>query len=172
MHISRATARGARRRRPARARSRPGAPAASTPGTVIPAASRSATWSIVSTAPSSSSTPRTSSLPSGWTYTGTLKVSGSPVLPDPAYNTPYQATLYAGTSTTANPPSAVELKPGVYPSDPHFSNSSSCHFMDAGIYTFPSGYTDNGGFNSNELKSPIEPYWNGSSIDYTQPANT
>src|SRR3989440_10151515 len=70
-----------------------------------------------------------SSLPSGWTYTGTLKVPGSPVLPDPAYNSPYQATLYAGTSTTANPTSAVELKPGVYPSDPHFSNSSSCHFM-------------------------------------------
>ncbi|HEX6349526.1 MAG TPA: pilus assembly protein TadG-related protein [Candidatus Dormibacteraeota bacterium] len=111
-----------------------------------------------------------SSLPAGWTYTGTLKVPGAPVLPDPAYNSPYQSSLYSANSTTAVPTSSVEMTPGVYPNDPGFTNSSGCHFFDPGIYTFPSGYTDNGGFNSNELRSPIEPLWNGSSIDYTQPA--
>ena len=101
-----------------------------------------------------------SALPSGWTYTGTLKVPGAPVLPDPGYSSPYHGSLYSNTSTTPIPGSGVELAPGVYPNDPHFSGGSSCYFYDPGIYTFPSGYTSNGGLSSNELKPPAEPSWN------------
>jgi len=107
-----------------------------------------------------------SALPSGWTYTGTVKVPGAPVLPDPGYGSPYQSSLYSGNSPTSPPGSGVEMKPGVYPSDPQFSNSSSCHFLDPGIYTWPSGYTNNGGLVSNELRPPMEPLPG----DFTKPA--
>ena len=107
-----------------------------------------------------------SSLPSGWTYTGTLKVPGAPVLPDPGYTSPYQSSLYNSNSVTPNPGSGVELKPGIYPSDPGFAGGASCYFLDPGIYSFPSGYSSNGGLVSNELRPPAEPLPG----DFTQPA--
>jgi len=107
-----------------------------------------------------------STLPSGWTYTGTAKVPGAPVLADPGYSSPYQSSLYGSTSPTAPPSSVVEMQPGIYQSDPKFAGGAGCHFMDPGVYTWPAGYTDNGGLNSNELKPPIESQYN----DATQPA--
>jgi Flp pilus assembly protein TadG len=107
-----------------------------------------------------------STLPAGWTVTGTVRVPGAPVLPDPGYTSPYQSSLYSQPSPTAPPGIAVELKPGVYQNDPKFAGSSSCYFMDPGIYTWPSGYTDNGGLVSNELKPPVDP----DATDFTKPA--
>src|SRR5438105_2667214 len=108
-------------------------------------------------------------LPSGWTYTGGLLVPGAPVLADPAYSSPYASSLFNSGSLTNNPGPGVELKPGVYANDPHFT-SSICHFLDPGIYSFPSGYTSNGGLVSNELKPPAEPYWDSGPgrIDFTK----
>ena len=112
------------------------------------------------------------SLPSGWTYTGTAQVPGAPVLPDPAYTTPNQS-LYNTPSPTSPPGNAVELKPGVYNTDPQFT-SAVCHFLDPGVYSFPNGYTNNGGLVSNELRPPIEPLWDTgmspATINYTRPA--
>ncbi len=111
-----------------------------------------------------------SSLPAGWTYTGTLKVPGAPVLADPGYTSPNQS-LFANPSPTAPPGAAVEMQPGVYSSNPQFT-TSQCHFADPGVYSFPNGYTNNGGLVSNELRPPMEPYWDSvaNAIDYTKPA--
>lgn len=114
------------------------------------------------------------SLPAGWTYTGTLQVPGAPVLMDPAYTSAYQAQLYSANSTTSPPGSAVEMKPGVYTADPQFT-TSVCHFLDPGIYSFPAGYTNNGGLVSNELRPPAEPLWdttlNPAGLNYTRAAS-
>jgi hypothetical protein len=108
------------------------------------------------------------SMPGGWTYTGSADMRKTP-LADPGYTSPYQSTYFNYYSATGNPGNGVELQPGIYASDPQFT-SSVCHFFDPGIYTFPSGYTDNGGFNSNELRPPAEPFWDSGpgKIDYTR----
>lgn len=54
------------------------------------------------------------------------------------------------------PESGVTLFPGVYASDPAFG-SSRCYFLAAGVYDWAGGYTNFGGFVSNELKPPDEP---------------
>jgi Putative Flp pilus-assembly TadE/G-like len=50
----------------------------------------------------------------------------------------------------------VVLAPGLYASDPGFS-TSRCYFLAAGVYDWQGGYTNAGGFVSNELKPPDEP---------------
>jgi Flp pilus assembly protein TadG len=100
-------------------------------------------------------------LPGGWTYTGSLKVPGAPVLADPGYTSPYATSLFNYYTSTYPAGSSVELKPGVYANDPKFT-STVCHFLDPGIYSFPGGYTNNGGIVSNELRPPAEPLWDTS----------
>jgi len=54
------------------------------------------------------------------------------------------------------PGNAVVLFPGLYAADPSLS-TSRCYFLSAGVYEWQAGYTNAGGFVSNELKSPDEP---------------
>ncbi len=54
------------------------------------------------------------------------------------------------------PANDVVLAPGLYAADPNFS-TSRCYFLSAGVYDWQAGYTNAGGFISNELKSPDEP---------------
>ena len=54
------------------------------------------------------------------------------------------------------PGTDVVMFPGLYASNPGFS-SSVCYFLSAGVYEWQAGYTNAGGFVSNELKPPDEP---------------
>ncbi len=94
--------------------------------------------------PSGALTPCTFPDIAGSTY------SGRPVS-DPAYPPP---TVVGGPQGA--PANNVVLSPGTYAADPNFS-SSVCYFLSAGVYKWQAGYTNAGGFVSNELKPPDEP---------------
>jgi hypothetical protein len=104
--------------------------------------------------PSGAPTPCTFPDVAGSTY------SGRPVS-DPAYPPP---TVVGGGQGA--PGNNVVLSPGTYAADPNFS-SSVCYFLSAGVYKWQGGYTNAGGFVSNELKPPDEP----STTDNTALAN-
>ena len=70
---------------------------------------------------------------------------------DPNYPPPVVASGGRGT-----PGVDVVLYPGVYPADPMLNNNV-CWFLSGGVYEWPSGYTNDGDFVSNELKPPGEP---------------
>ena len=57
------------------------------------------------------------------------------------------------------PSQNVILSPGTYASDPTFA-PGLCYFLAGGAYKWLAGYTNNGGFVSNELKPPDEPKYN------------
>jgi Flp pilus assembly protein TadG len=86
----------------------------------------------------------------GFTVTGT-EANGW-TLPDPGYPMP---PLNA-TSRTWDRYGVVSL-PGTYSADPHLTGGDSCYFLAGGAYTWQAGLTMNGGFVSNELRSPDEP---------------
>ncbi len=94
--------------------------------------------------PSGAATPCTLPDVAGSTY------SGRPVS-DPAYPPP---TVVGGSQST--PSQNVVLNPGTYSADPNFS-TSVCYFLSAGVYKWQNGYTNAGGFVSNDLKPPDEP---------------
>lgn len=73
--------------------------------------------------------------------------------PDPGYAAP---TLNATSQTWNSNNGSVEL-PGTYASDPKLAGSAGCYFMAGGVYDFAAGFTENGGFVSNELRPPDEP---------------
>jgi hypothetical protein len=56
----------------------------------------------------------------------------------------------------AMPGNMVELNPGSYAANPSIA-SGRCYFLSSGVYRWLNGYTNNGGFVSNELKPPEEP---------------
>jgi len=72
-------------------------------------------------------------------------------LADPNYPPP---SVVGGSQ--GMPASDVVLAPGLYAADPSFS-TSRCYFLSAGVYDWQGGYTNAGGFVSNELKPPDEP---------------
>ena len=72
------------------------------------------------------------------------------------------ASNYAATQTWPAQNGNVEVFPGIYNSDPNLTGGTPCYFTDPGIYTFPSGLTDNKGQTSNELRPPDEPVYNTS----------
>ncbi len=73
---------------------------------------------------------------------------------DPNYPVP------AVTGSSQVPPATdVVLMPGLYTADPSF-NSSRCYFLSGGVYEWQGGYSNAGGFVSNELKPPDEPVYN------------
>ena len=74
-------------------------------------------------------------------------------IPDPGYAEP---SLNATARTWNSTSGSTEL-PGTYASDPQLTGSAGCYFLSGGIYTFSGGFTDNGGFVSNELRPPDEP---------------
>jgi Flp pilus assembly protein TadG len=89
--------------------------------------------------------------PSPWTVSGTQ--SNGFDIPDPNYPTPPlnpNAEVWNATS------GSVE-EPGTYASNPSISGQHPCFFLDAGVYDFQAGFTDNAGFMSNELRPPDEP---------------
>jgi len=61
------------------------------------------------------------------------------------------------------PGSNVILSAGTYASDPGF-NSPRCYFLAGGVYKWQGGYTNSGGFVSNELRPPNEPMYNDNTI--------
>jgi len=109
--------------------------------------------------PSGAATPCTYPDVAGSTY------SGRPVS-DPAYPPP---TVVGGPQGT--PGNNVVLSPGTYAADPNFS-SSVCYFLSAGVYNWQAGYTNAGGFVSNELKPPDEPSATNNTVLANQMWNT
>ena len=74
-------------------------------------------------------------------------------IPDPGYASPaLDGSSRSWTSTNGSSESS-----GTYSADPHLPGSAGCYFLAGGVYTFSAGFTDNGGFVSNELRPPDEP---------------
>jgi hypothetical protein len=48
-------------------------------------------------------------------------------------------------------------QPGTYTADPSLGASAGCFFLAGGVYDFKAGFTQHGGFVSNELRPPDEP---------------
>ena len=89
--------------------------------------------------------------PTPWTVNGTQANGWN--MPDPGYPMPpINSTSRAWSSASGS----VE-QPGTYTSDPRLTASAGCYFLSAGVYDFSAGFTDNGGFVSNELRPPDEP---------------
>ena len=72
-------------------------------------------------------------------------------LADPGYPPPPVAGGSRG-----NPGADVVIFPGTYAGNPNFRNHR-CYFLSTGAYRWQSGYSNNGGLVSNELKPPDEP---------------
>jgi len=109
--------------------------------------------------PSGAATPCTSPDVAGSTY------SGRPVS-DPAYPPP--AVLGGPQSAPAQ---SVVLNPGTYSADPNLS-TSVCYFLAPGVYKWQNGYTNAGGFVSNNLKPPDEPSTSNNQVLANQMWNT
>jgi Flp pilus assembly protein TadG len=77
---------------------------------------------------------------------------------DPSYSPP---AVVGGSQS--KPSTTVELSPGTYAVDPAIAGGK-CYFLSAGVYAWQAGYTNNGGFVSNELKPPGEPTFNNNTI--------
>jgi hypothetical protein len=109
--------------------------------------------------PSGAATPCTSPDVAGSTY------SGRPVS-DPAYPPPAVPGGPQGA-----PIQNVVLNPGTYSANPNFS-TSRCYFLSAGVYKWQNGYTNGGGFVSNNLKPPDEPSTANNTVLANQMWNT
>ena len=109
--------------------------------------------------PSGAATPCTSPDVAGSTY------SGRPVS-DPAYPPP---AVPGGPQGAPN--QNVVMNPGTYSADPNFS-TSRCYFLSAGVYKWQNGYTNSGGFVSNDLKPPDEPSTANNTVLANQMWNT
>ena len=109
--------------------------------------------------PSGATTPCTPPDVAGAQY------SGRPVS-DPAYPPP---AVVGGSQATPN--QNVILSPGTYSSDPNFS-ATVCYFLSAGVYKWQNGYTNGGGFVSNDLKPPDEPSTTNNQVLANQMWNT
>ena len=109
--------------------------------------------------PSGASTPCTYPDVAGATRTGFRPV-------DPSYPPP---SVVGGSQGV--PASDVVLFPGTYAANPSFA-SSRCYFLSAGVYDWQAGYTNAGGFVSNELRPPDEPVYNNNTMLGHQMWNT
>jgi hypothetical protein len=89
--------------------------------------------------------------PSPWTVSG-AQANGFEI-PDPNYALP----PINATSQTWNATSGSVEQAGTYAANPSISGGKPCYFLDAGVYDFTAGFTDNAGFISNELRPPDEP---------------
>src|SRR5213593_4163547 len=72
-----------------------------------------------------------------------------------------------------NLPSCDGECPGTYLADPHLTGGAGCYFLEAGVYSFSQGFTQQGGLVSNELRPPDEPnvYANGTPTTTTLSAD-
>ena len=89
----------------------------------------------------------------GQAYPASGGGANPPPLSDPSYTVPLTGL---STLPTISALGNVELKPGNYPTDPHFVAGSGCYFLDPGIYEWTGGFTANGGLLTNELRPPDE----------------
>ena len=89
--------------------------------------------------------------PTPWTVSGSQANGWN--MPDPGYGMPTVNT----TSRAWNSTNASVEEPGTYAADPKLAASAGCFFLAPGVYDFTAGFTDNGGFVSNELRPPDEP---------------
>jgi Flp pilus assembly protein TadG len=89
--------------------------------------------------------------PPNWTISGTQGNGFNN--PDPNYPLP----VLNVTSRTWNSTNGSTELPGTYSADPKLAGSAGCYFLSGGIYDFNGGFSDNGGFVSNELRPPDEP---------------
>ena len=96
-------------------------------------------------------TPPALNTPAPWTVTG-AQANGW-TMPDPGYPMP---PLNADSRTWNGTSGSVE-QPGTYTADPSLSASAGCYFLAGGVYDFKAGFTQNGGFVSNQLRPPDEP---------------
>jgi Flp pilus assembly protein TadG len=96
-------------------------------------------------------TPPALNTPSPWTVSG-VQANGW-TMPDPGYPQPTLNTASQSWNSTSG---SVE-QPGMYTSDPKLTGSAGCYFLAGGVYDFKAGFTQNGGFISNELRPPDEP---------------
>jgi hypothetical protein len=97
------------------------------------------------------------STPAPWTVSGSQANGWN--MPDPDYAMP---TIDSTPRTWSSSNGSTEL-PGTYANDPNLPASAGCYFLAGGVYTFAAGFTDNGGFVSNELRPPDEPFITASS---------
>jgi hypothetical protein len=86
-----------------------------------------------------------------FTVTGTQ--ANGWTMPDPAFPEP---TLNTSSESWDSASGSVE-QPGTYASDPKLAGGAGCYFLAGGVYTWSAGFTQNGGFVSNELRPPDEP---------------
>ncbi|TME05330.1 MAG: pilus assembly protein [Chloroflexi bacterium] len=89
--------------------------------------------------------------PSPWTVSG-AQVNGWN-MPDPGYLSP----PINSTSRSWNGTSGSVERPGTYTVDPSLAGGAGCYFLAGGVYDFKAGFSQNGGFVSNELRPPDEP---------------
>jgi hypothetical protein len=89
--------------------------------------------------------------PAPWTVSGSQADGWN--MPDPNYAAP----AINATARTWNAANGSVEQPGTYASDPKLAGSAGCYFLAGGVYDFSAGFTDNGGFVSNELRPPDEP---------------
>ena len=86
-----------------------------------------------------------------FTVTGTV-ANGWTML-DPGYPQPPLNPATQGWNST----SGSVAQPGTFASDPRLGGGAGCYFLAGGVYTWAAGFTQNGGFVSNELRPPDEP---------------
>jgi Flp pilus assembly protein TadG len=83
-------------------------------------------------------------------------VSGSQAngfnIPDPGYGQPALNTR----SVSWDSANGSTESPGTYAADPRLTGGAGCYFLAAGVYDFAAGFSQNGGFVSNELRPPDE----------------
>ena len=94
--------------------------------------------------------PPSLNTPSPWTVTG-AQVNGWN-MPDPGYLMP----PINSSNRTWNATSGSVEQPGTYAVDPSLTGAG-CYFLAGGVYDFKAGFSQNGGFVSNELRPPDEP---------------
>ncbi|HEV2141101.1 MAG TPA: TadE/TadG family type IV pilus assembly protein [Candidatus Dormibacteraeota bacterium] len=90
--------------------------------------------------------------PTPWTVTGAQANGWN--MPDPNYTMP----TIDSTPRTWNASNGSTELAGTYANDPGLPASAGCYFLAGGVFDFAGGFTDNGGFVSNELRPPDEPF--------------
>ncbi|HET9781288.1 MAG TPA: pilus assembly protein TadG-related protein [Candidatus Dormibacteraeota bacterium] len=108
----------------------------------------SVTGNVIDVCPNMPPLPLTSP---NWTVTGSQTNGFNN--PDPGYAMP----SLNPTSQSWNMTTGSTESPGTYAADPKLAGSAGCYFLAGGVYDFAAGFSDNGGFVSNEIRPPDEP---------------
>jgi Flp pilus assembly protein TadG len=104
--------------------------------------------------------------PTPWTVTGSQIDAWA--MPDPGFTMPPVNT----TAQTWNGANGSIEAPGTYANDPHLPANAGCFFLAGGVYDFTAGFTDLGGFVSNELRPPDEQFITTTSAPLSGPTTS